>query len=264
MTESLRSRTIRGLIWSFAERIGQQAIQFAFGIILARMLMPAEFGLIGMLMIFMAIGQAFIDSGFGQSLIQKQDATRIDESSAFYFNIVRWSVGNCTLWFIAPLIAAFYDRPILVPLTRAMSLNLFIGSFGIVQTALMTKRVDFRTQMRVSLIASTLGGDRWHDDGVSGVWCLESRCPVNLRYFSTHGVAVVFSPLATLVAIQSCLAARYVRLQFATSPCRFAQYGLSEHLSHCHWKGVFGDRSWLSTLVPRHFSNCRSQICQRR
>ena len=87
MSDGLKSRTLSALFWSFLERFGQQGIQFIISIILACLLLPEEFGFIAMLMIFMAIAQLFIDSGLGKALIQKQDATHLDECSIFYFNI---------------------------------------------------------------------------------------------------------------------------------------------------------------------------------
>ena len=83
MSDGLKSKTLIALFWSFLEQIGQQGIQFVISIILARLLLPEEFGLIAMLAIFMAIAQSFLDSGFGRALIQKQDATHIDECSIF-------------------------------------------------------------------------------------------------------------------------------------------------------------------------------------
>ncbi len=158
MPDHLKSKTIRGIFWSFAERIGQQGIQFVISIILARLLLPEQFGLIAMLALFMAVAQSFLDSGFGQALIQKQDATSVDESSVFYFNIFVGVIAAGLLSLAAPWIAAFYKTPLLKPLTRALSLNLIINSFGLVQTALMTKRVDFKTQMKITMTSSFLSG----------------------------------------------------------------------------------------------------------
>ena len=158
MTDTLKSQTLHGLLWSFFERIGQQGIQFVIQIILARLLLPAEFGLIAMLVIFMAVAQSFLDSGFGSALIQKQDATRVDESSIFYFNIVVGFLAAGLLFLAAPLIAGFYKIPLLSPLTRVLSLNIIVNSFGLVQTSLLTKRVDFKTQLKISLLAVSLSG----------------------------------------------------------------------------------------------------------
>ena len=158
MNQDLKTKTLHGLFWSFLERGGQLAMQFVISIILARLLLPSQFGLIAMLAIFMAVAQSLIDSGFGSALIQKQDATRVDESSIFYFNITVGFVAAALLCLAAPWIAAFYKTPLLVPMTRVLSLNLIINSFGTVQTSLMTKRVDFKKQMKVSMAAVFLSG----------------------------------------------------------------------------------------------------------
>ena len=158
MPDISRSKTIHGLAWSLFERLGQQGIQFVISIILARLLMPAEFGLIAMLVLFMSLATALLDSGFGSALIQKQDATRVDESSIFYFSIVIGLLLAGLLSFAATWIAAFYNMPVLAPITRWTSLNLIINSFGMVQTALLTKRIDFKTQMKASLVATALAG----------------------------------------------------------------------------------------------------------
>ena len=158
MADSLRSKTIHALSWSFVESIGLQGVRFIIGIVLARLLFPEQFGLIGMLTIFMAVAQTFLDSGFGAALIQKREATQTDICSIFYFNIVVGLVAAGLLCLVAPWIAAFYNQPILTPLTRAMSLIIVINSFGLIQSTILTKEIDFKTQTKVSLIASVLSG----------------------------------------------------------------------------------------------------------
>jgi len=148
MTDNLRRTTVQGLFWSFFERIGYQAIQLVISVILARLLMPEQFGLIAMLAIFMAVAQSFIDSGFGSALIQKKDATHLDECSIFHFNIFIGILATGLLCLAAPWIAAFYNVPLLVPLTRALSLNLVINAFGLIQTSLLTKRIDLKANSR--------------------------------------------------------------------------------------------------------------------
>lgn len=177
MDRSLKKTTVHALSWSFFERIGQQGIQFIIAIILARLLLPEQFGLIAMLTIFMAIAQSFVDSGFGSALIQKQDANHLDECSIFYFNILVGFLGAVVLFISAPWIAAFYQIPLLTPLTRILSLNLIINAFGVVHTILLTKRIDFKAQMKVSVIATVLSGSI----GVTmayqgyGVWSLVAQ-----------------------------------------------------------------------------------------
>jgi len=129
MSDRLRNKTLTALTWSFIERIGQQGIQFIIAIILARILVPAEFGLIAMLAIFMALAQSLIDSGFGSALIQKQDANHVDECSIFYFNILVGVIAAALLCLAAPWIASFYNVPMLTPLTRALLLSLCRGLF---------------------------------------------------------------------------------------------------------------------------------------
>ncbi|MCX6842138.1 MAG: lipopolysaccharide biosynthesis protein [candidate division WOR-3 bacterium] len=158
MSDSLRPKTLRGVSWSLLGRGGTSGIQLVISIILARLLLPAQFGLIAMISIFMAVAQSFVDSGFGSALIQKQDATRVDESSIFYFNIVVGFVAAGLLCLAAPWIAAFYKMPLLAPMTRALSLTLVINAFGLIQTSLMTKRVDFKKQMKVSTVAVAASG----------------------------------------------------------------------------------------------------------
>jgi len=158
MTDNLVHTTINGFFWSFLERIGQQSIQFVIQIILARLLMPEQYGLIAMLSIFMVVAQSFIDSGFGSALIQKQDASYLDECSIFYFNITLGFVAAALLCLAAPWIASFYNAPILVPLTQALSLNLIINAFGIIQITRLTKSINFKSQMKFNLTATIVSG----------------------------------------------------------------------------------------------------------
>ena len=155
---SLRSKTLRGVYWSFFDSAGTTFVQFVLGIVLARLLLPEQFGLIGMLAVFMAVAQTFLDSGFGSALIRKQDVTHLDTCSVFYFNILVGLAAAVLLCLAAPWIAVFYDQPLLTPLCRVLSLNLVINSLGLIQTTLMVKRVDFKTQTKISLVALLLSG----------------------------------------------------------------------------------------------------------
>lgn len=158
MSRSLNSKTVHGVFWSLFERGGRQGIQLVISIILARVLLPAQFGLIGMLVIFMAIAQSFLDSGFGSALIQKKDATHVDSCSIFYFNIVVGIVAAGLLCLAAPWIAAFYEEPALTPLTRFLSLNMVVNSFALVQSTLLIRRIDFKMQFKVSIVATIGSG----------------------------------------------------------------------------------------------------------
>ncbi|MDT8372171.1 MAG: lipopolysaccharide biosynthesis protein [Gammaproteobacteria bacterium] len=156
--DSLKSKTIIAVFWSFSEQLSQQGIQFVVTIVLARILLPVEFGLIAMLTVFMAIAQSFINSGFAQALIQKHKTTHVDECTIFYFNVLVGFFAAGLLCVAAPWIAGFYYQPLLIPLTYALSLNLIINAFGLVQTTLLTKRIDFKTQLKVSVIATIISG----------------------------------------------------------------------------------------------------------
>ena len=120
--EDLKGKTLAGLRWNLSERAGVQVVQFLPTVVLARLVAPEEFGLIGMLSLFIALANAFTDSGFGAALIRKKDASYVDECSIFYFNILVGSVVVLILCFAAPLIAGFYDQPMLTALTRLLSL----------------------------------------------------------------------------------------------------------------------------------------------
>ncbi len=158
MSNNLQHKTVHALSWSFLETVAQKGVQFVIGIILARLLFPEQFGLIGMLTIFIAIAQTFLDSGFGAALIQKQDVTQTDICSIFYFNILVGLVAAGFLCIAAPWIAVFYSQPILTPVTRALSLTIVINSFGLIQDTIFTKQINFKTLTKVSLIAGSLSG----------------------------------------------------------------------------------------------------------
>jgi len=155
MTHSLKKQAMHGAFWSFAERFGQQGVQFIVSIIIARLLEPKDFGVLGMLTLFIALAQSVVDSGFGTALIQKQDADHTDESTVFWFNLMAGVVMAGLLFAVAPWIAAFYDTPLLKPITRVFSLNLIINSFSIVQNSLLIKELGFKQRMK-AIIASIL------------------------------------------------------------------------------------------------------------
>lgn len=202
MVDSLKSKTIRALLWSFIESVGVRGAQFIVGIVLARLLLPEQFGLIGMLTIFMAVAQSFLDSGFGAALIQKRNATQTDKCSIFYFNIVVGLAAAGLLCMVAPWIAAFYNQPVLTPLTRALSLTIVINSFGLIQNTILTRQINFKTLTKVSLFASVLSGIIGISMAASGfgVWSLVIQQTsstffrtVLLWFFNTWRPALAFS-----------------------------------------------------------------------
>lgn len=158
MAESLRQKTFKGTIWSSLERFSVQGIQFIVMVIMARILTPEDYGLVGMVTIFIAISQSLIDSGFSQALIRKQDRTEIDNSTVFYFNIVVGFILYLILYFSAPIIADFYGEPLLINITRVIGLGLIFNSLAVVQRALLTLNLDFKTQAKATLIGSIVSG----------------------------------------------------------------------------------------------------------
>ncbi len=158
MADSLRQKTVHALMWSFFQAIAQRSVQFIVGVVLARLLFPDQFGLVGMLAIFIAVIRAFLDSGFGAALIQKREVSQSDICSIFYFNIVMGGVAVGLLWFAAPWIASFYHQPVLTHLTRALSLTIVIDSFGLIHSTLLTKEINFKAHTKISVIAGILSG----------------------------------------------------------------------------------------------------------
>ena len=158
MADSLKSKTIHALSWSFLESIGLQGVQFIIGVILARLLLPEQFGLIAMLTIFVAVAESLINGGFARALIQKKEATQADVCSVFYVNIAVGLIATGLLFVVAPLIADFYNQPILSPLAKTLSLTIVLSSFGMIHYVILAKRIDFRTVTKVNLIASLVSG----------------------------------------------------------------------------------------------------------
>jgi O-antigen/teichoic acid export membrane protein len=154
----LKQKTINGMVWSVSERISLQVMHMLISIILARLLDPSEFGLLGMLAIFTSIAQSVLDSGFGSALIQKKDATQTDSSSIFYFNLLIGIFLASIFFFSAPLIANFYQQPILKPITRVLSLNMIINAFSLVQLSILRKKMEFKNHFIVSMIAVLFSG----------------------------------------------------------------------------------------------------------
>jgi teichuronic acid exporter len=154
----IKSQSLSGVKWSAIERFANQGINFGIGIVLARLLTPSDFGIVGMLAIFMAVSQSFIDSGFSNALIRKKDVTEADFSTVFYFNIVVGIVCYSILFLIAPWVAKFFNIPLLKNILRIMAVNVFFNSLIVVQIAKLTINIDFKTQAKTSLSASIISG----------------------------------------------------------------------------------------------------------
>lgn len=154
----IRQQSITGIKWGAVQQFSSQLIHFVLGVLIARMLMPEDYGMIGMLAIFISISQAFVDSGFSQALIQKIDRNNTDCSTTFYFNIVLGFFMYIILYAAAPLIAEFYRMPLLTDIVRVYSVTIIFNSLGIVPRALRMISVDFKSLAYASIIASGISG----------------------------------------------------------------------------------------------------------
>ncbi len=148
---SIKTDTLRGIKWSAIGKFSNTLVTFILGVILARILSPADYGIVGMTAIFFAIASVFIDGGFGSALIRKKDLTDEDSSTVFYFNIVVSTFFYVLLFFSSPLIAEFLRAPILEDLMRVSGLTMVIGSFGSIHFALLTKEVNFKTPAKLNI-----------------------------------------------------------------------------------------------------------------
>lgn len=158
MSDNLKKKTVNALKWSAVDRFGQQAVQFFIGILLARLLSPEDYGLIGMIMIFAALSFVLVESGFGQALIRKQDATELDYNSVFYFNIFTSILLYILLFFSTPYIAAYFNQPQLDLLGKVIFVAILFNAFYLVPFARMMKEMDFKSIAKVNLISTFLSG----------------------------------------------------------------------------------------------------------
>ena len=154
MSENIRNKIINGVGWSFADNLFNQGITFLVGLVLARLLTPEEYGLIGIILIFVAVFNSIIDSGFSSALIRKKDVKEEDYNTVFITNMCVSLVLFLVMFLSAPSIAHFFSQPQLVPLTKVMSSVLIINAFALIQRTILVKNVDFKTQTKVSVIAS--------------------------------------------------------------------------------------------------------------
>ena len=156
--KSIKDQSLYGVKWNALGLFATKGVNFILGLIIARLLMPDDYGVIAMLGVFMAIAQAFVDCGFGNALIRKIDRTEVDCSTAFYFNVAVGLLSYSVLFISAPYIANFYDMPVLTDVVRVFSLTLFINSFGIVPRALRSIVVDFKSQAYASVLSAIGSG----------------------------------------------------------------------------------------------------------
>ncbi len=144
MDQNLQKRALGGMVWKFLEKICGQGMQLVIQIVLARLLLPEEYGLVGLLTIFITISDVFILQGLTTALIQKKNADEKDYSSVFFANILMSCVLYAILFLIAPIIADFYNEPSLTGIMRILSLNVLFGAFAAVPNAILSRKLDFK------------------------------------------------------------------------------------------------------------------------
>ena len=158
MTNKLKQKTIHGFFWSFLDSFGIYFIKFGFSIAIARVLVPRDYGLVGMIAIFFAISDMLIDSGFLSALVQKKDTNDIDYSTVFWFNIVLAVVLYLLLFAFSSAIARFFDQPILIKITRISALGIILNSLCVVQVSMILKNFQFKRQAAINFASALTSG----------------------------------------------------------------------------------------------------------
>lgn len=156
--QSIKRKLTNGIKWSAFERFLNVSVNFVISIVIARILSPADYGIIGMVTIFTSISIVFVEGGFSSALIRKQDRTDADYNTVFYYNISVSFLLYIIIFFSAPLIANFYNISELTIITRIVGLNIFIGAFGTIQTAILNISINFKSQTKISLITLFISG----------------------------------------------------------------------------------------------------------
>ncbi len=155
---SLKTKTISGVVWSFSHQFSVQVITLIIQLFLARLLAPADFGLIAMIQIFIAIGKTLMDSGMTSSLIRNQENSQKDYSTVFFMNVVMSILIYITICLCAPLISSFYEEPILIPLIRIFTVTFILQSLASIQVTKLTKELNFKMQLYIQLPSTIIGG----------------------------------------------------------------------------------------------------------
>jgi len=173
----LKRRALIATLWSGADVLLRQGLQFCATLVLARLLGPDAFGIIASLALFTGLASLFVDSGLSAALIQRQDVDTVDESTVFWFNLGVGSLFSVALFAIGPTIAAFYRQPVIAPLMSVFALNVLLGAFGTIHATLLTKRLNFRTLTLVGLVATLVSCAIaiWMAWSGFGVWALAAQ-----------------------------------------------------------------------------------------
>lgn len=171
---SFQKKIVNSVFWSAVDVVLRQGMQFLVLIVMARILSPEDFGVIALLALFVGVAGVFVDGGFSSALIQRQNITRTDESTVFFFNMAMGVAASLMLCLAAPYIAILFEKPVLEPLTYAMALNVLISALGSIHTTLLTKELNLKLIAKISGAASFLSGVLaiWLAAKGFGVWSL--------------------------------------------------------------------------------------------
>lgn len=155
---NLKTKTVKGYVWNFLENVLNRGISFVVGIILARIIAPSDYGLIGIILIFIAVFNSIVESGLGTALVRKNDCTEKDYNTVFYTNLAMSILLYAILYFSTPLIAVFFNEPQLDILGKVMGCILLINALTITQSVILLKKLDFKGKMYISMQSSAISG----------------------------------------------------------------------------------------------------------
>lgn len=158
MSESLKHKAVHGAKWSFIDNIANSGVSFLVGLILARLLTPAEYGIMAMIAVFVAVSNSIVDSGFSNALIRKVRIERVDYNTVFIFNLIVSIALYILLFVSAPAISLFFKELVLIDILRVIGLILIINALGIIPRTILVKSINFKTQTKVSIISSISSG----------------------------------------------------------------------------------------------------------
>ena len=230
--KSLKEKTFSGLGWSSADKVFQQVVVLVCGIILARILSKEDYGLIGLLAIFSGLANVLLDSGFTAALIRKKDITQSDYLTVFYSNITIAIFLYFVLFFCAPLISSFYDKPILTPLSRVIFLSFIFTAFGAVQNAKLLKEINYKLITKSNIVAILIS----------------YSVALTLAWFG-----YAFWALAAQMVIQSLVKTCYFWIFTRWKPTgSFSKKSLKELFSFSSLMAVGGIFGTINTNIPQN------------
>lgn len=230
---SIKDSVISSTKWTAFEKIGVQGVQFILGIVMARLLTPEDYGVVGMLSVFLVISTAFVDSGFSTALIRKQEYKEIDYSTVFFFNLFVAVLVYLLLFFTAPVIAKFFNMPILCAVLRVQAISLIINALSVVQVAKLTRSLDFK-----ALALRTM-----YSNIISGI------CGVGLAYCGIGVWALVWQ-----VLIQSIINYGFLVIRYRWRPTTGFSIDSFKEL------GSYGSRLLASSLLHTIYTQLTSFI----